>query len=70
MPNRVLFNEVLHNASQRCNIEPLALLSQDLDDFKLVKDKLSHTTGDAVLVAVGGGSAVASAMVIPPPAWR
>ncbi len=52
LPNRVLFNEVLHQACLRCEEERLALLCLDLDDFKLVNDMLGHATGDAVLVAV------------------
>ncbi len=53
LPNRVLFNEVLHQACAKCADEPVALLCLDLDDFKLVNDTLGHATGDAVLVAVG-----------------
>ncbi len=53
LPNRVLFNEALQLACDRCETEQVALLCLDLDDFKLVNDSLGHATGDAVLVAVG-----------------
>ena len=53
LPNRVLFNEVLHQACARCQEEGLALLCLDLDEFKLVNDTYGHATGDGLLIAVG-----------------
>jgi diguanylate cyclase (GGDEF)-like protein len=52
LPNRVLFNEVMHAACARCEDHGMALLSLDLDDFKLVNDTMGHATGDGVLIAV------------------
>jgi diguanylate cyclase (GGDEF)-like protein len=52
LPNRLLFNEALHEACETCAESGIALLCLDLDHFKLVNDTLGHPTGDGVLLAV------------------
>lgn len=54
LPNRSLlqdrFQQALSQAERRH--KPLALLMLDLDEFKLVNDRLGHASGDKVLQAV------------------
>lgn len=54
LPNRALIKERLTNALQRTRRNGLnvALLSIDLDNFKLINDTHGHETGDRLLVAV------------------
>jgi diguanylate cyclase (GGDEF)-like protein len=55
LANRVLFRERLERAvvRHRRDGQPMALLFIDIDDFKLVNDRLGHTIGDRLLGAVG-----------------
>ncbi len=55
LPNRALFRDHLGLmlAQAKRTKQPLAVLSLDLDHFKLINDSLGHTIGDELLLAVG-----------------
>ncbi len=54
LPNRVWFQETVDTEFSRVSRENkfFALICVDLDDFKLVNDRLGHAAGDALLVQV------------------
>jgi diguanylate cyclase (GGDEF)-like protein len=54
LPNRILLSERLEQAlvNQINTSEPVAVAFVDLDQFKLVNDRLGHAVGDQVLIAV------------------
>ena len=55
LPNRAMFRNHLGLllAQSKRSRQPLAVLSLDLDHFKIINDSLGHSVGDELLLAIG-----------------
>ena len=56
LPNRIVFSQEVSDAALlgRRNGRKLAVMSVDLDRFKIINDTLGHAAGDSLLVEIAG----------------